>query len=215
MLIFDYIRFCLYNSSMIKETDLTEEEKEKIVTYFGYLPEFHFYALVNIEEVNNIDAPKFAEKIGSDKTTKGKFSYIDNENYIATIGIRNNLYHEVAHLIFYNEMQKYFPVKEDYTRFFIDELIAEYHSTKLLGKSNIYIQYKINRIKNNMVYKPYLIGAYLAYSESSNEITTNAPSQIVEEAEKAKNALKFDREKIISLDYDLLKEVYKQQKTAP
>lgn len=201
---------------MIKETDLTEEEKEKIVTYFGYLPEFHFYALSNIEETNNIDAPKFAEKIleaskVDDGKLGGKFSFIDDENYVATVGNRKNLYHEVTHLIFYKQIEDFFEDKKiDNRRNLIDEIIAEYHSTKINGESNIFIaKFKMHQ----KIYKediPYLIGAYLAYKDIGSSIINNAPDWLVEKAEIVKDVLKIGKTSFEINNYDLLKQLYKQ-----
>ncbi len=206
---------------MINETALTEVEKEKIVSYFGYLPEFHFYALSNIEDVKNIDAPKFAyeikEAISADNMKLGgKFSFIENENYIATIINRNNIYHEITHLIFYKQIEDFFKDKKiDNRKILIDEIIAEYHSTKITRESNIYIvKFKMHQ----KIYKediPYLIGAYLAYREIGSGIINNAPDWLVKKAEIVKDVLKIGKTSFEINNYDLLKQLYKQQKTAP
>lgn len=205
----------------IKQSELTEEEKQTIQSYFGELPKFHFYALSKFEDADYIDMPKFAEEIIEafkidDTKLGGKFSFIDNENYIATIVNRNNLYHEVTHLIFYDKIADFFKDKKiDGRKNLIDEIIAEYHSTKIRRKSDIYmIKIKRNRelCKRDV---PYLIGAYLAYSDMESEIIKNAPALLIEKAKIVKDALEIGKTSFKIIDYDLLIQLFKHKKTAP
>lgn len=216
---------CCMEGETIKEAKILDSEKCKIVSYFGYCPSFHFYELKSEDDAKKIDFQEFAEDIikAAEESSRegskllGKYSSIKNENYIAVIGNRKNIYHEVSHLIFHQQLEDFFKdKKEDNRKFFIDELVAEYHSTMITEHSNIYNQacFEIKRRQepkgNNL---PYVLGAYMAYRELGDNIIKDAPSRLKYKVNIVDDSLELKKNKIVFKDYDSLKKLY-NNKTA-
>lgn len=194
---------------IIAPSSLTRKEYDDLTKFFGVLPIFILYRLNNIKELQYINNKDLLRWIELDKPKYTKYSSFfvsfKNINYII-LGDKDDLAHEVSHLVFKNQLDENFINENEGLRRFIDEIIAEYNSFKINKKSRFVAEINRGVFKNNTNI-PYHIGLYLADSKKfrNNKYTDYLDNLTI----RIKEFLKFTNNEITLLNIEGLKSIFK------
>lgn len=191
--------------------------KEELVLYFDYIPDYELYELNDINELFNIDNKKLIEYVVNElndtfSTTKGYNCNFDNVNYIF-ITHKDVLYHEIAHLLYRSKIVEFFEQQNEEKKHinFIDELVAEYISARLLGRSINLAEY-IFRIKSGRRFDKgniaYYFGGYLGLKPKDFIF----PKDFVISAQNIEENITFENFKLVNINLNEIIKVIEKLK---
>lgn len=172
----------------MKRYELNDDERNKIIKLFGYLPDILIFEVdVWPENLNNSD---FSDELKLDYKNKivgtpphGLYVRGKGDEVVLVLSEHKHqvLFHEITHAVFYKILCDNFKVRSFYDLdsentdlwYFLDEFIAEYYSAKLSNSSFHLIKYitdlkkgdykYINKYIN--IYYPYIFGGYHYFEE--------------------------------------------------
>ena len=178
--------------------------KEELLRYFDSIPDYELYELNDFSQVYNIENKNLSEFVKNNlkeygSTTKGYICKFQNINYIFIIS-KDILYHEISHLVYREKINSLFVNYEIYKKYivFIDEVIAECISSKILGKSYNLEEYEFTLKSMRKLNKPslaYYIGGYLGLKPKNVAF----PKDFVTLANKIEKTIVFNKFTLIDI----------------
>ena len=199
---------------IIKTSQLYYQEQKQLESYYGKLPVFFLYRLNSINDLYKIDNQDFVRhmqnKYKHDIERGISFYHRYRRKNIIVLINDEDVFHEMSHLLFKDQLDEIFTEEQWNVRNFIDEIIAEYNSTRIMGCSKFLAEIKRGKnISNKNL--PYHIGvAFAMYNNLGNGSYEKHLKHLVD---KIRQNLEFDEKEILCINKEAIVAMFKKKKT--